>query len=53
MKKDGGEYELNIPYEDLDETVYGMLSEIESTADRRNCFIEGDLTALDGSGRSW
>jgi len=30
-----------------------MLSEIDSHADRKNCFIEADVTALDNSGRSW
>ncbi len=56
LDKDGGEYKLTIPCEDnedLDETIYNMLSEIESKADRRNCFIEADVTALDGSDKSW
>ena len=53
MKKileDGWEYELTIPYEndeDLDNTIYDMLSEIEHTADLRNCFTESDVTAVD------
>jgi hypothetical protein len=53
--KNGWEYELTIPYKndkDLDDTVYDMLAEMNSTADRRNCFIEADVTAV-GSDRSW
>ena len=55
LYKDGWEYELTIPYEndkDLDDTIYEMLSESESTADMRHCFIETDVTAI-GSDRSW
>ena len=49
------EYELTIPYKnekDLDNTIYDMLSEMERTADYRNCFIEVDVTA-EGSDKSW
>jgi DNA invertase Pin-like site-specific DNA recombinase len=59
MKKndeDSCEYELTIPYKnekELDDIILNMLSEIDSHADRKNCFIEADVTALDNSGRSW
>ena len=55
LYKDGWEYELTTPYDndkDLDDTIYEMLSESESTADMRHCFIETDVTAI-GSDRSW
>ena len=55
LNKDGWEYELTIPCEndeDLDDTIYDMLSEIDQMADRRNCFTEADVTAID-SDRSW
>ena len=58
MKKifaDGWEYELLIPYrtdDGLDETIYEMIDEMSRTADRRNCFIEYDVTAVD-SDRVW
>ncbi|MBF0231067.1 MAG: recombinase family protein [Desulfamplus sp.] len=54
--KDGWEYELTIPYEndkDLDDKINSMLQEMDSEADMRNCFIEADVTAMDGSDRSW
>ncbi|MBF0303951.1 MAG: recombinase family protein, partial [Desulfamplus sp.] len=54
--KDGWEYELTIPYEndkDLDDKINSMLQEMDSEADMRNCFIEADVTAMDGSERSW
>lgn len=47
--KDGWEYELTIPYKnkkDLDKTIYDLLSEMDSKADMRHCFIETDLTAV-------
>ena len=55
LEKDGRRYELTSHYddEDLDNTIYDMLSEIDSVSDRRNCFIEADVTALDDSERSW
>lgn len=49
------EYELTILYKndkDLDDTIYGMLSEMDRTADDRHCFIEADVTA-EGSDKSW
>jgi hypothetical protein len=56
MKKlEGWEYELTIPYEDdkdLDETIYDMLTEIETIASLRNCFTESDVTAVEKD-RPW
>lgn len=52
---DDWEYELLIPYEtdeDLDKTIYDMIDEMSRTANRRNCFIEYDVRAVD-SDRSW
>ena len=53
----GVEYTLTIPYEteeQLEEIIYrDILREADSTADARHCFIEADVRALDGSGRSW
>jgi DNA invertase Pin-like site-specific DNA recombinase len=54
--KNGWQYILTIPYqtqEDLDDTIYDILRETQSTADERYCFIEADVRALDGSERSW
>jgi DNA invertase Pin-like site-specific DNA recombinase len=54
--KNGWQYILTIPYrtqDDLDDTIYDILREAQSTADERHCFIEADVIALDGSGRSW
>jgi DNA invertase Pin-like site-specific DNA recombinase len=54
--KDGWEYELTIPYEndnELDDKINSMLAEMDSEADMKNCFIEADVTAMDGSDRSW
>lgn len=53
--KNGSDYELTIPYEndkDLDQTIYEMLSEMDSMADLRNCFIETDVRDMDDD-RSW
>ncbi len=53
----GVEYTLTIPYEtdeQLEQIIYrDILREADSTADARYCFIEADVQALDGSGRSW
>ena len=54
--KDGWEYTLSIPYEtdeELDDLVNDLLQEATSIADGRNCFIEADARAMDGSDRSW
>jgi hypothetical protein len=60
MKKDrpdGCEYQLTIPYEtakDLDETIYDdILYEANWIAERRYCFIEADIVAVDDPDRSW
>jgi probable addiction module antidote protein len=60
MKKlwaDGSEYELTIPYdtdEELDDIIdRDILQAASLQADMRNCFIEADMLALDGSERSW
>jgi DNA invertase Pin-like site-specific DNA recombinase len=53
--KDGWEYELTIPYTDdkeLDDTIYSLISAMDSTADDYHCFIETDITAV-GSDRFW
>ncbi len=50
------EYELTVPYEtdkELDETIYELLSEIESTANHRNCFTELDTYEIGNPERSW
>lgn len=54
--KDSWVYFLTIPYEsdkDLEDTIYDILNEAQSQADMRNCFIETNVSALDGSDRSW
>ncbi len=59
MKKlqlSGWDYELTIPYqpdEELEKTVHEILTEASRTADMRNCFIEADVRALDGSEHYW
>ena len=52
----GWQYILTIPFqtqEDLDETIYEILREAQSTADARHCFIEADVKALDGFDIGW
>ena len=53
----GPEYVLTIPYttdEELDRTIYDDIwREAEDIADRRHCFVEGDMTSLDDPERSW
>jgi len=48
---------LSIPYqtdEELDAIIYDdILAEAERIADRRHCFIEADVTAIDDPDRSW
>ena len=56
LDPDRGEYILTIPFEtdkDLESTIYSILNEASSTADGYYCFIEADVSALDGSKRSW
>jgi DNA invertase Pin-like site-specific DNA recombinase len=55
-RKDSWDYILSIPYEtdeELDDLVYDLLQEAASIADARNCFIEADARAMDGSDRAW
>ena len=55
LDADGYDYEITIPHEndkDLDEIIDDMLSEMGSTADYRNCFIEADVSTLDGE-KTW
>lgn len=50
------DYELTIPYEndsDLDKIIQDMIQDAANTADLRHCFIECEVTALDGSERHW
>lgn len=54
--KEGWEYELTIPYEndnELDDKIKKMFQKMDSEANLRNCFIEADITAMDGSNSSW
>ncbi len=56
LQPNGWDYELTIPYhsdEELEKTVHEILAEASRTADLRNCFIEADVRALDGSERYW
>lgn len=55
-RKDGWIYTLSIPHrtdEELDDIVYEILAEAERIAASRNCFIEADVRAMDGSDRVW
>lgn len=56
MKKlHDGQYELTFTYRDdadLDRQVYGLMDEIESQADLRNCFTEADMRQP-GTERYW
>lgn len=57
LQKDGYEYLLSIPYdteEELERIIYSEIyAEMESLADYRHCFIEGDLRAVADPERSW
>lgn len=57
LRPDGWEYHLTIKYrtdEELNQIIYeDILQEAERMADLRNGFTEADVTALDGSERSW
>jgi len=49
------DYILTIEYEtdeELDEIVYDIYDEMSSKADTRNCFIDADISTLDGE-RRW
>lgn len=54
---EGWDYTLTIPYEDEEELTRIITEEIvieaARLADLYNCFIESDVTALDGSERYW
>lgn len=58
MKKksaDSWEYILKVPYrsdDELEKTVYEIMSKAESEADLKNCFTESDVTHKE-SGKSW
>jgi hypothetical protein len=52
----GWDYRLTLTYQDdqeLEQLIDDILRQASSWADNRNCFIEWDLQALDGSERSW
>ena len=52
----GPDYALTIPYEDgneLDETINDIIQDAANTADLRHCFIECEVTVMDGSERRW
>lgn len=54
--KDGWEYEMILPYKtdkELNNTIYDLLNEMESTASYRNCFTEADVAEIGGKERSW
>lgn len=57
LQKDGYEYLLSIPYdteEELERIIYNEIyAEMESIADYRHCFIEGDMRDVDDPERSW
>jgi hypothetical protein len=55
VRKADGCYELRVAYaddEDLDDAVFGILSEASQVADMRHCFIEAHARE-EGSDRSW
>ena len=56
-KQSNTEYILAIPYEsdeDLECTISDeILREADILADARRCFIESDVSSLDGSERRW
>ncbi len=50
-----GEYELKIPYrtdEELDQTLYDLMREMDNEADLRYCFTESSAS-MPGTDRSW
>ena len=55
-RQDNWEYILTIPCDadgELENTIYDILREAQSTADSHNCFTESEVRALDGPDRSW
>lgn len=56
LAESASDYELLIPgntNEELATEITSLLDEAVSIADTRHCFVEWDMTALDGSGRTW
>ena len=54
-EKDGWDYILKVTYsspKDLEETVYDIMSEAQSTADMKNCFVEINISHKE-SGQHW
>ncbi len=50
LDKDGCNYILKVPYESmaaLEEKVYNIMSEAQSNADLKNCFIEINATHIE------
>jgi hypothetical protein len=56
-ERDGWEYILSIPYstdEELDRIIYDEIwREMDSRADGRHCFVEGDTVSLEDPERHW
>jgi len=55
LSKDSWDYEITVEYEtekELEDIIYGIYSEMQSHADRRNCFIEADISDKN-SDRRW
>jgi hypothetical protein len=55
METIANEYIIYVPYttvDALEKTVYDILSELDSEADMRNCFIEADVYC-DELGLTW
>lgn len=56
VRKNGADYTLHIPYEndaELDRIIEDLFAEAWSSADHRNCFIEGHARDLDNEERYW
>jgi hypothetical protein len=55
LYKDGYDYILTIPYEteeELNETIEELLGEMHWEADMRHCYVEADISSIDGE-RYW
>ena len=55
LQSDGWDYLLKVPYqseEELEETVYEIISEAQSSADLKHCFVEMSITHKE-TGKSW
>ena len=47
LQPDGWDYGLKVSYQsedELEETVYKIMSEAQSSADLKNCFVEFNIT---------